>query len=89
MTIPAFHDARNDHALAGAPLAVYLHLLHDVLDPVEFRPVKQEALAVRMGYSLRTIASALHVLTDQRYLATSPVKGGETRLYRLVYSRLP
>lgn len=86
--IPAFDDARRDPALVGPPLAVYLHLLHDVLDPVAFRPVKQLALAAETKFSLRTIESVMALLLERRYLEREEGHSNAPRRYRLVYSRL-
>lgn len=85
--IPAYTDARRDPALHGTPLAVYLHLLHDVLDPVEFRPVKQLALASETKFSLRTIESAIALLLERRYIEREATHTTGPRRYRLIYSR--
>ena len=88
MMIPAYDDARRDPALHGPPLAVYLHLLHDVLDPVSFRPVKQLALASETNFSLSTIERAMALLLERRYLEREPGHHATgARRYRLVYSR--
>lgn len=89
MTIPAMDDAKNDKALRGdMSLVVYLHLL-DMLDPVEFREVKQLALAARLEISERTIWGAIEKLVEHGYLRRGKVHPGEPRRYRLVYSRMP
>lgn len=87
--IPAFNDAKDDHELRGSPLTVYLHLL-DELSPVQWRQLKQVALASRLGYSERTIRDALDVLAARGYLERdedTPAHAGTSRRFRLVYSR--
>lgn len=87
--IPAYADAKDDRALRGSPLTVYLHLL-DELSPVHWREVKQVALVPRLGYSERTIRDALDVLTTRGYLERdeeTPAHAGASRRFRLVYSR--
>ena len=86
--IPAFNDARNDRALRGSPMTVYLHLL-DVLHPVEWREVKQLALCVRLGLGERTIRDALDVLTALGYIERQPLRPSAPRMYRLAYERVP
>ena len=44
MVIPALRDASEDLALRGAPLAVYVFVLHH-LERHAFRPVKADAVA--------------------------------------------
>lgn len=88
MTVPAFNDAKRDQALRGSPMMVYLDLL-DMLHPIEWRPVKQLALADRVGLSLATVERAIAVLVAQGYLERGPVTPGSPRSYRLVYSRMP
>jgi transcription initiation factor IIE alpha subunit len=87
MNIPAYEDARRDPQLHGPALAVYLHLLHDVLDCADFRPVKQLALASETGFSERTIERVIALLIDRGYIERGPVRKEEARVYRLVYRR--
>lgn len=89
MPIPALKDAANDFSLHGPPLSIYLHLLHDVLDVQEFRPVKQLALASKLGCGLRTVERSMSILVQRKYIERGTVGVGEARTYRLVYSRLP
>jgi predicted DNA-binding transcriptional regulator len=87
--IPALRDAKDDEALRGTPLTVYLVLLYDFLDPVEFRPVKQAALASQLKLSERAVRDAVKTLCDRGYLARGDDKPGESRMFRLVYKRMP
>ncbi len=89
MTIPAYDDARTDSQLLGHPLSVYLYLVHDYLSPVEWRPLKHEALALHCQCSTDTIARTLAVLSGLGYIERSECTPGEVRDYRLVYSRMP
>ncbi len=87
--IPAYHDAKDDKALRGdLSIVVYLHLL-DLLDPVEFREVKQISLAAKLECSERTIWAAIEKLVENGYLKRGKVHPGEPRRFRLVYSRMP
>jgi hypothetical protein len=86
--IPAYDDARKDPALHGPALSIYLHLLHDVLDPSDYRPVKQLALATETGFSLRTIESVMSTLIERRYIERRPVQAAGPREYRLVFRRV-
>lgn len=86
--ILAYHDAKNDRAIRGSPLVVYLHLL-DALDLTEFRAVKQNALAARLDFSPRCIRSAIGVLVRRGYLEPMPPRPGSPRRYRLIESRMP
>jgi predicted transcriptional regulator len=88
VTIPAYQDAKRDRWLEGLPLVVYLHLL-DLLDPVVFKPEKQMSLAHTLERSERAIRRAMRLLEKRGYIERGPVKGGEVRTYRLVYSRMP
>lgn len=85
--IPAYDDARRDPALHGPGIIVYLHLLHDVLDPQDYRPVKQLALATATGFSLRTIETVMKTLLDRHYLERRPMQAAGAREYRLVFRR--
>jgi DNA-binding IclR family transcriptional regulator len=86
--IPAFQDAKDDRSLRGSPMTVYLHLL-DVLDPMQWREVKQLALCSRLGLGERTVRDALDVLVAGGYVERQPVRPSAPRMYRLVYSRVP
>jgi hypothetical protein len=87
--VPAYDDARVDSELIGHPLSVYLYLLHDYLTPVDWRPLKHEALAARCKCSTDTIARTLKVLVELRYIERTWARPGEVRTYRLVYTRMP
>lgn len=90
MTSPCYLEAVHDRSMVGTiALSVYLELYHRVLDPVQFRPVKQFALARELGVSLRSIEEAMATLIQRGYLERGPVKPTEVRTYRLVHSRMP
>jgi hypothetical protein len=89
MTSPGYNDAVADLGLIGIPLSIYLHLYHNVLDPVQYRPVKQLALASLFKCSERSIERAIATLLERRYIELGPVRPTEVRVYRLVHSRMP
>jgi hypothetical protein len=89
VTSPAYLDAIADRALIGFPLTLYAYLWHYVLDPVQFRPVKQLALAAHFGVDERTVRRAIATLLERQYLERGPVDPTEARTYRLVHSRAP
>jgi DNA-binding IclR family transcriptional regulator len=87
--IPAFTDAKRDRALRGNPMTVYLNLM-DVLDPVEWRPIKRLALCAELEIGKTAVAEALDTLVSRGYveLDTSTRAGaGQPRRYRLYYRR--
>ncbi len=86
--IPRLKDASGDLDLQGPPLAVYLRLIYE-LDPMEFRPVKQWALARSLQFSERTVRRALKKLVARGYVERGEVRPPDIREYRLVYSKLP
>lgn len=89
MTSPAYLEAIVDRSLIGFPLSLYAYLWHHVLDPVQFRPVKQLAVARQFQCDERTVRRAIATLLELRYLERGPVDVTEARTYRLVHSRLP
>lgn len=89
MTIPAYHDAKDDLKInRGVTLTVYLHLL-DALSPTEWSGVKQLALCSRLKISNRQLRHSLNLLTSNGYLEREVVQSGQPRRYRLVYKRMP
>ena len=67
-TVFALRDAANDEALRGAPLAIYLYLVTNLLDPVELRSVKISGLAYALRMKRHTITRGLRVLILNGYL---------------------
>lgn len=89
MIFPAFNDAKDDRALRGSPISVYLHLA-GTLSPVQWREVPQLSLSVELDYSERTIRDALDLLVRRGYLERdeeTAAHAGVARRFRLVYSR--
>ena len=86
--IPALEAAKDDQALRGSPIIVYLHLLYE-LDPVQWREVKHLALAARLEMHENTVSQALHLLTTRGWLERQHLTPGSPRRYRLVYSKMP
>lgn len=86
--IPALEAAKDDQALRGSPIIVYLHLLYE-LDPVQWREVKHLALAARLGMHENTVSQALNILTKRGWLERQALTPGVPRQYRLVYSKMP
>jgi hypothetical protein len=89
MTSPAYLQAIADPDLVGLPLSIYAYLFHYVLDPVQFRPVKQLAIARQFHCDERTVRRAIATLLKHRYLERGAVDVTEARTYRLVHSRMP
>lgn len=83
--IPALRDAADDHALRGAPLAVYVWLLHR-LDLHEARPMKVAAIAHALGAKEETASHALRCLVRRGYLERRHT-GTRGYVYRLLYTR--
>jgi hypothetical protein len=84
MIPPRLRDATTDLGLRGAPLLVYVYLLHE-LDPVEHRPLKILPVATILHLKEVTTWRAIRRLVDNRYLEQGPVDG-RIRTYRLVWS---
>jgi hypothetical protein len=89
VTSPAYLEAIADRALVGFPLSLYAYLWHHVLDPVQFRPVKQLAIASQFQVDERTVRRAITTLIERHYLEKGPVDVSEARTYRLIHSRAP
>ncbi len=86
MVIPALRDASEDLALRGAPLAVYVFVLHH-LERHAFRPVKADAVGATLQMRRHTVGRALSLLVVRGYLAEGP-RDGKMRTYRLLETRL-
>ena len=84
--IPALWEAATDQAIKGPPIRVYLRLI-PMLDVLNFKPVKQAPLAFELKLSEGAVRNAMKVLAKQNYIERGPVKPGESRTYRLVFSR--
>lgn len=85
MVIPALRDASEDRALRGAPLTVYVWLLHH-LELHGHRSAKTHALARALGLRRQTIGEALTVLVRRGYLEEG-VRDGKLRTFRLLSAR--
>lgn len=84
--IPAYHAARRDRALRGAPITIYLELL-DTLTVEHFLPLKQLSLCVELEYSERTVRNVLWTLTKRGYLERKAGSLNCPNEYRLEYRR--
>lgn len=83
--IPALRDAGDDQALRGAPLAVYVWLLHR-LDVHEARPMKLIVIAHALGMKEETASSALRTLVRRGYVHRQHT-GSAGYCYRLLFTR--
>lgn len=85
MVIPALRDASEDLALRGAPLAVYVWLLHH-LELHGHRTAKTGAIARTLHMRRHTIGQALTVLVRRGYLEEGG-RDGKLRTFRLLSAR--
>jgi len=85
MVIPALRDAAEDHALRGAPLAVYVWAIHQ-LDWHEERALKVAVVAHALRIERETAGRALKLLVQRGYLARRHT-GTRGYLYRTLYTR--
>lgn len=83
--IPALRDAGDDQALRGAPLAVYVWLLHR-LDVHEARPMKVVVIAHGLGMKEETASGALRTLVRRGYVHRHHT-GTSGYCYRLLFTR--
>lgn len=65
---PAFGDAIRDEKLRGSGITVYLHLVTEHLDVVEYRPCKITGLAAALKLKRDTVSAALNLLFNRGYL---------------------
>ena len=82
----ALHEATNDQALRGATFNVYVWLLMNHLDPVEYRPVKINGLAFTLKMKRHTVIKALRTLVVRGYLERKSTDG-EGYAYRAFLNR--
>jgi DNA-binding MarR family transcriptional regulator len=88
--IPRLRDAPLDQKLSPSAMRVYLAFVTDdelQLSPVEWTARKQEAIALRLRLSLRTVESAVASLIRLGYIEAGTRLPGSSQRYRLVYSR--
>ena len=80
---PAFGDAIRDEKLRGSGITVYLHLVTEQLDVVEYRSVKITGLAIALKMKRDTVSAALNTLCLRGYLDRRYVQpdGYHYRLY--------
>ena len=83
--IPRLADAKDDPALKDSALRVYLHLVYD-LSPVEWREMKNVALARRLNLSERTVEYAMSTLIHRGYIEAEKRMPGSPQTYRLIWS---
>lgn len=89
MHIPAIDDLVRDPDLSGAPTRVYLYLIR-YLDAIEYRPLKQWAVAQQLKMKRDTISRALSLLVDGGYLELGEWDWDRhSRVYRIVLDRAP
>lgn len=86
MFVPALADLPKDASLTGAPTRVYLQLLQE-LDPIEYRAVKNWALAKGLGMKPQTIGRAIALLVERGYLVAGEWTRSTGRTYRVIYTR--
>ena len=86
MVIPALRDASEDLSLRGAPLAVYVWLIHR-LDTQVAAPVKIAGVAHALRIKPHTAGRALRVLVARGYLHRRHT-GRDGYAYRLLHARL-
>jgi predicted transcriptional regulator len=67
MISPALADAGRDRRLKGAPHQLLI-VLHTVLDPGEWRPLKLEPLAAELDMEKATVGRAMRRLIDCGYI---------------------
>lgn len=85
MVIPALRDASEDPALRGAPLAVYVYVIHH-LECHGYRAVKTDALAYALRMRRHTVGRALGTLVARGYLVEGR-RDGKIRTFRLLETR--
>lgn len=87
MTFPAVMEIGTDRLFVEHPsvCAVYVHLV-GLLDLDEFRIVKAQSIARRLGLHKDTAGTALRTLCERGYLTRKPFDG-RTSTYKLVYRR--
>lgn len=85
MVIPALRDASEDLALRGAPLAVYVWVIHH-LELHGYRPCIAQVVARTLGMRRHAVGRAFTVLVRRGYLAEGP-RAGPARTFRVLSAR--
>lgn len=81
----ALHDAGEDAALKGSPLAVYVWLWGQ-LEPHGYRAVVVATAAKKLGMKRETVGRALRILTAHGYLSEGN-RDGPYRTFRMLVTR--